>query len=132
MGVVHEPTAGAADRQVSRLATWSLLMVPVFVVVFVVTSLVGEYLVLDLLGLPEGSLFLMEGGIAGWTAEVLSAVLLAGGPVAGLWLAVRALRGGSRHKAWAWAGLIVNALLVVLVAFMFVDAIRMSYFAPLD
>ena len=130
MSVIKEPSGDATDRQVSRLASWSLLMLPVFMVVFFVTSLVGEYVVLDLLGLPEGSMFLMEGGIAGWTAEVLFAVLLASGPVAGVWLAVRALRRGGQRKAWA--GLILNGLLVLLVAYMFVDAIRMSYFAPLD
>lgn len=130
MSVVKEPRASADVRQASRLAGWSLLMVPVFLVVFVVTSVVGEYVVLDLLGLPEGSLFLMEGGIAGWTAEVLFTVLLVSGPVTGVWLAVRALRRGGRGKAWA--AVVLNGLLVLLVVYLFADAIRMSYFAPLD
>ena len=130
MSVTKEPSASGTDRQVSRLTGWSLLMLPAFVVVFFVTSVVGEYVVLDLLGLPEGSLFLMEGGVAGWTAEVLMAVLLATAPVVGVWFAVRALRRGAQRKAWA--GLVLNGLLVVWVAYMLFDAIRMSYFAPLD
>lgn len=130
MTVSKEPVLPSTDQQVSRLTRWSLLMMPVFVVVFLVTSFVGGYVVLHLLGLPEGALFLMEGGVAGWTAEVLFALLLAGAPVAGVWLAVRAIRRGGRRAAWA--GLILNGLLVLVVVYMFVDAIRMSYFAPLD
>jgi hypothetical protein len=105
-------------------------MLPLFVVVFYVTSYVGEYVVLDLLGLPEGSLFLMAGGFAGWAVEVTFALLLVAAPVAGVWWARRALKEGPSRTAWA--ALVANALLVLLVVYMFVDAVRMSYFAPLD
>jgi hypothetical protein len=105
-------------------------MVPVFAAVFLVTGVVGEYVVLDLLGLPEGSLFLMAGGLAGWAAEVGFDLVLLAVPVVGVVLARRALRAGAGRAAWA--GLAVNALLALLVLYQFVDAIRMSYFAPLD
>ena len=113
-----------------RLSTWSLLMLPVFVVVYFVTGVVGEYVVLGWLGLPEGSLFLMEGGVAGWLFEIGFALLLVAAPVAGVWCAVRSLRQGGRWPAWT--GLVLNALLVLVVVYTFVDAINMSYFAPLD
>lgn len=120
----------AAPRRHTHLTTWSLLMLPVFVAVYVVTSFVGEYVVLDWLGLPEGSLFLMEEGLAGWVTEIAFALLLVAPPVVGIWFAVRALRDGRRWPAWT--GLVLNALLVLLVAYQFVDAVRMSFFAPLD
>lgn len=131
MSGIREPAVtGSGREQVARLSSSSLWMLPVFVVVFLVTSFVGEYVVLDLLGLPEGALFLMEGGVAGWFAEVFFALLLVSAPVAGIWLAARALRRGGQGKAWA--GLVLNGLLLLLVVYMFIDAIRMSYFAPLD
>ena len=120
---------GPAPR-ISNPARWSLLMLPVFVVVYFVTAFVGEYVVLDLLDLPEGSLFLMAGGFAGWAVEILFALVLVSAPLAGTWLAVRAVRSGAGTKAWT--GLVLNGLLVLLVLYMFIDAVRMSYFAPLD
>lgn len=130
MTVSREPVEPGIDHQVLRLTRWSLLMLPAFVIVFLITSFVGEYVVLDLLGLNEGDLFLMEGGIAGWLAEVSFALLLVSAPVLGVWFGARALRHGGAGKAWA--GVVLNGLLVLLVVYMFVDAIRMSYFAPLD
>lgn len=123
-------TASHAPGHGARMTRRSLLMLPLFVVAFFVTSFVGEYVVLDLLGLPEGSLFLMEEGIAGWVTEIVFVLLLVAAPVAGVWFAVRALRDQGRWPAWT--GLVLNALLVLFVAYMFVDAIRMSFFAPLD
>jgi uncharacterized membrane protein len=105
-------------------------MLPVFVVVYFVTGFVGEYVVLDLLGLPEGSLFLMAGGVAGWVTEVGFALLLIAAPVAGVVFARRAL--STERSRMAWAGLVLNGLLVLVVVYTFVDAVRMSYFAPLD
>ena len=129
MSVFKEPVKPGID-QPARLTLWSFLMLPAFVVVFLITSVVGEYVVLDILGLDEGDLFLMQGGVAGWLAEVVFALLLVSAPAGGVWLAARALRHGGKGKSWA--GLILNGLLVLLVVYMFVDAIRMSYFAPLD
>ncbi|MGN6577227.1 MAG: hypothetical protein ACTHKG_16260 [Nocardioides sp.] len=105
-------------------------MLPLFAAAFFATSFFGEYVVLDLLGLPEGSLFLMAGGFAGWAVELGFVAVLLAAPVAGIWLARQALRSGSSRTAWT--GLVANAFLVLLVAYLFVDAVRMSYFAPLD
>lgn len=123
-------TTSHAPGSSARMTRRSLLMLPLFAAVFFVTSFVGEYVVLDLLGLPEGSLFLMEEGVAGWVTEIVFALLLVAAPVAGVWFAVRALRDEGRWPAWT--GLVLNALLVLFVAYMFVDAIRMTFFAPLD
>lgn len=51
-------TTAHADKQAHRLTRWSLAMIPVFVVVFIVTDVVGTFVVLPLLGLSEGDLFL--------------------------------------------------------------------------
>jgi hypothetical protein len=126
----HRTPVTPAPADAARSSTWSLLMLAVFVLVYFVTGAFGEYVVLGWLGLPEGSLFLMAGGLAGWATEIAFALALVAPPVAGVWFAVRALRAGGRWPAWT--GLVLNALLVLLVAYMFVDAIRMSYFAPLD
>jgi hypothetical protein len=54
------------------------------------------------------------------------ALVLVSAPVAGVWFAVAALR---RRRKWgAWVGLVLNGLLVLLVAYMFVDAILMTYY----
>lgn len=120
-----EITAGPSPRT-ARLTRWSLLMLPTFVIVYLVTSVIGLYLVLGLLGLSEGDLFLMQRGVAGWVMEVLFALLLVAAPVAGVWFAGAALR---RRGRWgAWVGLVLNGLLVLLVAYMFVDAILMTYY----
>lgn len=117
---------GHSQRNAARLTRWSLLMLPAFVVLYFVTSFIGLYLVLGLLGLGEGDLFLMERGFAGWATEVLFALVLASAPVAGAWFAVVALR---RRGRWgAWTGLVLNGLLVLLVIYMFVDAVLMTYY----
>jgi hypothetical protein len=100
-------------------------MLPTFLVVFLVTSFVGEYVMLPWLGLNEGDLMLMERGVAGWACEIGFAIALAAPAAVGVTFAVAALRHSSRWPAWV--GLIVNALLLALVIYMFVDAVHMTY-----
>ncbi len=101
-------------------------MLPTFAVAFIVVGLIGWLVLMPLLGLNEGGLLLMAGGVAGWTAEIVSDLLVAAPAVAGAWFAVAALRSGGRLGAWA--GLALNALLVALVIYTFVDAIHMTYY----
>lgn len=103
----------------------SLWMLPTFLVVFLVTSFVGEYVMLPWLGLHQGDLMLMERGVAGWASEVAFALVLIAPPVVGVAFAIAALRRSGRWAAWV--GLTMNALLVALVVYMFVDAIHMTY-----
>lgn len=133
MSITTPPPRTSSDpreHDARMAARRSLLMLPVFLVVFLVTGIVGEYVVLGLLGLGEGSLFLMEGGVAGWAAEIAFDVLLLAAPVAGVWFAVRGLHDQGRWLAWT--GLVLNVLLILVVTYMFVDSVRMSFFAPLD
>jgi hypothetical protein len=100
------------------------LMVPYFAAAFVLTSVAGVW-ALDLLGLGEGDLFLMAGNVAGWATEIAFALVLVAPAALGVVYAVRALRRG-----WHWAAgtaLGVNAVLVGFVVYMFVDAVRMTY-----
>lgn len=100
-------------------------MIPVFVVVFIVTDVVGTFVVLPLLGLSEGDLFLFAHNAVGWVAEILLFLIGVLAPVAGVVLGVKALRRGGR--AGAVAGLVVNAGLALVVCYMLFDAIRMAY-----
>ncbi len=119
-------TESPRDERMSRLTRRSLWMVPLFLLVFVVTDMIGTWLVLDWLGLNEGDLLLMAGGFAGWATEIIFALVLVAAPVAGVWFAITALRRGG--KGGAWAGLVLNALLILLVVFLFLDAIHMTYY----
>jgi hypothetical protein len=98
-------------------------MLPVFAVVIANEALTPP--VLGALGLGEGELYVMERGVAGWTAEVLSALALLAAPLAGALLAAAALRRGGKKAALA--ALILNALLVCLVLCGFADHVRMRY-----
>lgn len=118
-------TTAHADEQAHRLTRWSLAMIPIFVVVFIVTDVVGTFVVLPLLGLSEGDLFLFAHNAAGWVAEILLFLIGVLAPVAGVVLGVKALRRGGR--AGAVAGLVVNAGLALVVCYMLFDAIRMAY-----
>ena len=125
MAAVAPSGARARDRQASRWTRRSLQMLPVFLGVFVVTSLVSEYLVLPWLGLSEGDLMLMERGVAGWSCEIGFALVLVAPAVAGVGSAVAALRSTSRPAAWV--GLVLNAILVGFVAYLLADAVHMTY-----
>jgi hypothetical protein len=104
-------------------------MLPTFVLVYFVAD-VGYQTVLQARGQSEGDLLAMTEDVAGVALEAGFALLVALVPVAGVILAISAIR---RHATgWAKAALVANALLVLFVAYEFVDAIRMSFFAPLD
>lgn len=121
----HTPRLDRADR----LTRWSWAMVPTFVVVYFVSS--AAYLpVLLARGQREGDLLAMTEDVAGVALEVLFAIVFAAAPVTGVVLAARALRRHVTH--WAQAALVANGLLVLVATYQFVDAIRMSFFAPLD
>ena len=119
------PAIARAGEDV-RLTRWALWMVPGFAAVYFATSLVGLYLVFPLLGLNEGDIFLFARDAAGWAVSVVGWLLLACAPVAGLVLASRALRHGGR--AGAWIALVLNAVLLLLTAYIAFDEIRMTYF----
>lgn len=122
------PSPGAAthpNHRVAGLTRWSLLMVPIFVVVWTVLDVLSLW-VLELLDLHEGDLFLMQRGFAGWATQVLFFLVAAIAPVVGVWLAVAALRG--RGKWHAWVGLVLNALAIVLLVYVFIDAIHLTYY----
>ena len=113
------------DREVSRWTRRSLWMVPTFVVAYIVTSLVGEYVMLPWLGLHEGDLMLMERGVAGWASEIGFALLLVAPAVLGVVFAAAALRHAGRWPAWV--GLVLNTTLGFLAIYAFIDAIHMTY-----
>lgn len=129
MTVVKEPMDTAHDERAGRMSRWSWRMLPTFAVVFLVTS-VAYGPVLKARGQHEGDLLAMTEDVAGVALEVAFAFALAAAPVAGVILAARALR---RHVTRsAWTALAANGLLALLVLYQFVDAMRMSFFAPLD
>lgn len=124
--VVPPSEAGqVADHRVARWTRWSLWMLPVFLVALIVSSIVGSAL-LSAFGLHEGDLLLMQRGVAGWAAEIGVSLLLVTPAVVGVVLATKALRHGAGRAAWV--GLVANGLLVLWTAFVFANAVRMTYF----
>ena len=114
----------SGDVPTRQLTRWSWRMVPVFIVVYVTTAVLA-YVALGWFGLPEGALVLMAHSGWAWAFDVVIWVLAAAAPVVGAVLASRALRRGA---GWAArSALLVNALLVLLVAYGVADEIRMSY-----
>lgn len=118
-------TAAAPDHGAGQLTRWSLAMIPVYLVVFFVTDVVGTYLVLPLLDLNEGDLFLFAHNAAGWVAEILLFLVGLAAPALGVTFGWRALRRGGRLGAWV--GVVINTGLVLVVCYMLFDAIRMAY-----
>lgn len=116
----------ASDQKVTRWAQRSLWMLPVFLVAFLVTSFIGEYVMLPWLGLHEGDLMLMERGVAGWTSEIAFGLVLVAPAVTGVVFAIAALRTSGRWTAWV--GLALNAILVAFVIYTFADAVHMTYY----
>jgi len=108
-----------------RLTVWSFLMLVVYVVWYFALGMLGMMVLLPALGLSEGDLLLMAGGVAGWVAEVGMSLLLVAPLVVGVVLAVTAIRRGGR---WAWVALVLNGLLVLQVVFAFLDTIHMTYY----
>jgi hypothetical protein len=101
-------------------------MLPVFFLVYLVTDVVGEYVVLPLLDLDEGSLPLMARNAGGWLSETGLFLVAVAAPVIGLVLGVKALRRGG-HTA-AWTAVVVNLGFALVMAYTLFDAIRMTYF----
>jgi hypothetical protein len=99
-------------------------MVPVWIAMFIATSFAGV-VVLEWLGLGKSDLFLFARDVWGWVAEIGFAALLAAPAALGLGYAVRALRRGAH--ALAGAALAVHLLLLLVVLYMFADAVRMTY-----
>jgi hypothetical protein len=117
------------DERAERMSRWSWLMLPTFAVAFLLTNFAYGP-VLRIRGQHEGDLLAMTEDVAGVALEAGFAVLLAAAPLVGVILAIRALR---RHAGRpAQAALAANGLLLLLVLYQFFDAIRMSFFAPLD
>ena len=116
----HQP------EDASRLTRWSLWMLPTFVAAYLATSFIGLYLIFPLLGLSEGDILLFARNVAGWAVAIAFWLLLGAAPVAGVVFAVKALRRGGR--VGAWVGLVVNAALILVVAYTLFDEIRMTYF----
>jgi hypothetical protein len=105
-------------------ARWSLLMAPVFLVVFVAASYI-ETAAMHAFGLSEGDLLLMAHSAAAWIVFVLLLTLLASPLVLGMWFAYRGVRGAG---GWpGWVGLVLNAALLAPLIYQAVDQIHMSY-----
>lgn len=122
------PTPGVThpDREhTSTLTRWSWAMVAAFVVIWFGVGSV-TFAALGLFGLAEGDLVLMAHSVPAWIWFLGSWALVAAAPAAGILLATRALRRGGRRGAWAC--LVANGLVAVLVAYQVFDEIRMSYF----
>jgi hypothetical protein len=119
-------TAAPQPEEASRLTRWSLWMLPTFALVYFATSFIGLYLIFPLLGLKEGDILLFDRSVAGWAWAIGLWLLLVAAPVAGVVLAVKALRRGGRSVAWT--GFALNGVLVLLSAYMIFDEIRMTYF----
>ena len=118
---VHGGSARTGQHTGDVRRAW--LMVVWFAAAFVLTSVLGLW-ALDLLGLSEGDLFLMARNVAGWVTEIAFTLVLLAPAALGVRFAVRALRHGVR---WAAAALAVNAVLAGFVVYMFLDAVRMTY-----
>jgi hypothetical protein len=104
-------------------ALWSLLMVPAFVVDFVVASSIEAAAAREF-GLNEGDLLLMAHGASAWVVFLLLVAAMAAPLVLGLWFAWRAVRGGG----WVgWAALVLNAALLCVVLYGAFDQVRMTY-----
>lgn len=117
--------AAPGSGHAASLTRWSWVMLPVFVAVWFVLGLVA-FASLGLFGLHEGDLILMAHSVAAWLFFVVSWLLIAAAPVAGVGLAVMALRRGGRVQSWL--ALSANALVLLLVVYQVFDEIRMSYF----
>lgn len=107
------------------LARWSVWMPVAFVVVYFLVSFVSLYVAFPLLGLQEGDLFLFAHSAAGWVVAVVGWLLLAVAPVTGLVLGVRARRLGAGTTAVT--GIVLNAAVTLLLAYLVFDEIRMAY-----
>jgi hypothetical protein len=100
-------------------------MLPATFVLWIVTGIIEVQLVFPKLGLSEGSLLLMAHSAAGWAYQMLFFAIVIAAPIAGVWLAAKAIKLGSRWAARS--AIIANALVIALLAYNLFDIIRMSY-----
>lgn len=124
--VAPRPGPVSTTWPASRLTLWSLLMVIATLVWGVALGFFGSLVLMPWLGLSEGDLLLMAGGLAGWVAQVGMTLLLIAPALVGLGLAVTAMRRGGRLAAWLAFGL--NAVIIAQAALSFVDAVHMTYY----
>lgn len=101
-------------------------MVPVFLVVWALVEVALFGLVSGPLGLHEGEVLLMARSVGGWLAEIGSVALSMAAPLAGCLLGLAAVRRGGRVPSLV--AVVVNASLFLLVAYMFLDDVHMTYF----
>jgi hypothetical protein len=108
MPAVSVPTVGASDRG-RRLATWSLLMLPMLLVSAVAAAFFGMYMLgrRDL----EGSEPMSVQGTYGWVVWAVSTILLLVPTVIGVILGFKARCADG--KGLALAGILINGSILV-------------------
>ncbi len=130
MTIAEKPTeqhsTAAEPWSSSRLTKWSWVMVPGFLFLWGLSGTVYFRLLEGPLGIHEGDVILMARSASGWAAEIGSVLAGLAAPVLGVLLGVRAIRRGGRWGSWT--AVIVNAGFALLVLYMFVDDIHMTYF----
>lgn len=128
MTVEHAPAPQVRGSRwsSSRLTQWSLLMLVVYLGWALVLGFFSSLVLMPQLGLSEGDLLLMAGGVWGWVAQVGMSLLLVVPVVIGVVLAVRAVRRGGRWGAWL--ALLLNAMAIAQVAVALLDAVHMTYY----
>lgn len=119
-----------ARRVSAHPLRWSFLMLPAFLILFIIASLL-EAATMQAVGLTEGDLLLMDKSAVAWIVAILLFALTAAAPLVGIWLGLRATRDGERRPggtAWrGWVALALNAAVLALLVYGFVDQVRMSY-----
>lgn len=112
------------DPRVPRWTRWSLWMLLVSLGALLVAGVLGYWL-LSVLGLEEGDLLLMAGGVAGWAAQLLVFGIMALPTVTGTTFAVRALRHGA--GSLAWLGLAGNVALLAPAVLSLLASVWTTY-----
>ena len=108
MPAVSAPAAGASERG-RRLATWSLLMLPMLLVSAILAAFFGMYMLgrRDL----EGSEPMSVQGTYGWVVWAVDTVILLVPTVIGVVLGFKARRADGRGLALA--GILINGAILV-------------------
>ncbi len=104
-------------------ALWSLLMVPAFVVVFVVASSIEAAAAREF-GLNKGDLLLMAHSASSWVVFLLLVAAMAAPLVLGRGCAGGAVGGGGGGVG---AALVLDAALLCVVLYGAFDQVRMTY-----
>ena len=129
MRVAHRPVEGAhpspSGWDASALTRWSWAMVLTALIVWLLTSVLSQALK-GPLGLHEGDVLLMARTAGAWFAEVGFVLIDLAAPVVGVGFGAVALRRGGR--ALSLVAVVVNAALCLVIVYMFVDDVHMTYF----